>query len=190
MNCKICGVELKREGELCNNCMNKIMEEQRLRNDVNQTYTFKQKFVLGYEIFRHLEQIGIVIFMIILILSVSFTYWRYAVLVGCIFGIIGILYLLHANLTINSGICTLYNSRLAYTKGIFKKKTKQIPFSEIEEISYKQGSIQKPFNIGTIVIKKKTRNLLDKLIFIDSVKDVDQVFENVRIIFENNEVGR
>ena len=190
MNCKICGAELKREGELCNNCMNKLMEEQRLRNDVNQTYTFKQKFVLGYEIFRHIEQIGIVIFMIILIFSVGLSYWRYAVLAGCVFGIIGILYLLYADLTINSGICTLYNTKLVYTKGKFKKKTKEISFSEIEEISYRQGSMQKPFNIGSIIINKKTKNIINKIIIIDSVKDVDTVFENIKNVFENNEVGR
>jgi len=191
MNCKICGAELKREGEVCNNCMNKLMEEQRLRNDVNQTYTFKQKFVLGYEILRHIEQIGIVIFMIILILSVEhFSYWRLAVLSGCVFSIIGILYLLYANLTINSGVCSLYNSRLVYTKGWLKKKKKEIPFSEIEEISYKQGTIERYFNIGKIVIDKKSRIIFEKLIVIDSVKNVDQVFENIKNVFENNEVGR
>lgn len=190
MNCKICGAELKREGEICNNCMNKLMEQQRLHNDVEKTYTFKQKFVFGYELARHMEQIGIVIFMIILLLSVNISYWRYAVLLGCIFGIAGILYLLYDEIIINSGTCTLYSYKLTYTKGVFRKKTKQISFSEIEDISYQQGSIQKPFNVGTIIIKKKTRNILDKFIMIESVKDVGKVFENIKNAFEINEVGR
>ena len=33
MKCKICGVELKKDGELCKNCMNKLMKEQEIRND-------------------------------------------------------------------------------------------------------------------------------------------------------------
>ena len=190
MNCRICGAELKREGELCNNCMNKLMEQQRLRNDVEKTYTFKQKFILGYELLRHIEQVGVLIFTIILILSVNIIYWRYAVLIGCIFGIAGILYLLHEERILNSGICTLYSHRLVYTKGTFRKKTKQVSFSEIEDISYQQGSVQKPFNVGNIIIKKKTRNILDKFIIIESVKDIEKVFENIKVVFENNEVGR
>ena len=54
MNFKICGVELKKDGELCNNCMNKLLKEQELRNDKSAVYTFKRSFVLGYEIFSHL----------------------------------------------------------------------------------------------------------------------------------------
>ena len=63
MNCKICGAELKKPGEMCNNCMNKLLEEQERRNDKRPVYTFKRQFVWGYELLRHIEQIGIVIFM-------------------------------------------------------------------------------------------------------------------------------
>ncbi len=44
MKCKICGVELKKDGELCKNCMNKLMKEQEIRNDKSPVYTFKSKF--------------------------------------------------------------------------------------------------------------------------------------------------
>ena len=40
MNCKICGAELKKPGEMCNNCMNKLLEEQERRNDKRPVYTF------------------------------------------------------------------------------------------------------------------------------------------------------
>ena len=93
MNCRICGAELARDGELCNNCMNKLMAEQALRNDVEECYSFKRKFVLGYEILRHAEQICIVIFMIVLMLSINFSYWKYALLTALVFSVFGIFYL-------------------------------------------------------------------------------------------------
>ena len=183
MNCKICGVELKKSGELCNNCMNKLLKEQEVRNDKSPYYTFKRKFVLGYELLKHLEQVAIVIFMIVLLLSVSFDYWRYAVIIGCVFAIYGIIYLWYLKYTVNSGKCTLYRRKLVFEYRVIRKKVKEIPFDEIEEIYYTVGNMQKLFNLGTIVIKRKTRNLLQKNLMVESVKDVDKVFEKIREVF-------
>ena len=47
---------------------------------------------------------------------------------------------------------------------IFKKKVKEIPYSEIEEISYKQGNMNRLFKNGTIVIKRDTHNIMEKIL--------------------------
>lgn len=184
MNCRICGAELAHEGELCNNCMNKLMKEQELRNDVEPVFTFKRQFILGYEILRHIEQIGIVIFMIALMLSVDTFNKVYVLLTAVAFLIFGICYLIYLRSSINSGVCTLYNSKLVYVHGRFKKKIKEIPYSEIEEMFYNQGNMQKMFNVGTIVIKRRTRNILEKFTYIESIKNIDQVFGQMQEIFK------
>ena len=184
MNCRICGAELARDGELCNNCMNKLMAEQALRNDVEEFYSFKRKFVLGYEILRHAEQICIVIFMIVLMLSINFSYWKYALLTALVFSVFGIFYLWYFKISLNTGVCTLYHYRLVYSYGKFKRRTKEIPFSEIEEIFYNQGNMQKMFNVGTIVIKRRTRNIMDRFTYIESVKNVEQVFGKIQEVFK------
>lgn len=184
MNCKICGAELKKPGELCNNCMNKLMKDQERRNDKSEFYTFRRQFVLGYELLRHLEQIGIVIFMIVLLLSVDLAYWKYALLIAAIFSVFGIGYLIYLKFQINSGICTLYQTKLVFQYGLIKKKVKEISYSEIEEVYYRLGNAQQLFNLGTIVIKKKTRNLLDKNIYIESVKNIETVFGKFEEVFK------
>lgn len=176
MNCKICGAELKKPGEMCNNCMNKLMREQERRNDKSPFYTFKREFALGYELLRHLEQIGIVIFMIVLLLSVDLAYWKYALLIGGIFSLFGILYLFYLKVKINSGVCTLYQTKLIFKYGVFKKKVKEISYDEIEEVYYRLSNSEQLFKLGTIVIRKKTRNLLDKNVYIESVKNIESVF--------------
>lgn len=184
MNCKVCGAELKKPGELCNNCMNAMMKEQEMRNDKSEHYTFHTSFALGYELLRHIEQICIVVFMIILLLTVSLSFWRYAVIVGCVFSIIGILAMWRIRLITNSGVCTLYATKLVYKYGFFKKKVKEIPYSEIEEIYYSVGNAQRVFKMGTIVIKKKTRNILERNIFIEPVKDIETVFGKIEEVFK------
>lgn len=184
MNCKICGAELKRPGELCNNCVNKLMKEQERRNDKSPFYTFKREFVLGYELLRHLEQIGIVIFMIVLLLSVDLAYWKYALLIGVMFSVFGIGYLFYLRFKINSGVCTLYQTKLVFKYGVFRKKVKEVPYDDIDEIYYRLSNSQQLFKLGTIVIRKKTMNLLDKNIYIESVKNIDAVFGKIEEVFK------
>lgn len=180
----MCGAELKKAGELCNNCMNKLLEEQEKRNDKRPVYTFKRQFVLGYELLRHIEQICIVIFMIVVILSVDFAYWKYALIIGGLFIAWGFLSLLYLKLKINSGECTLYKTKLVFSQGIFKKKIKEIPFGEIDEVYYQLGNMQQLFKVGTIVIKKKTMNLLDRYLYIESVKNIETVFGKFEELFK------
>lgn len=184
MKCKVCGAELKRDGELCNNCLNRLRREEEMRGDKTPVYGFKSTFVLGYEILRHCEQIGIVIFMLVLMLSVDISYWKFALLLGCGFAIFGILYLIYDRLSLNSVSCTIYRTKLIYKTGRIRKKVKVIPFSEIEEILYNQGNAQKLFNVGTILIKRKTVNIFERHIFIESVKNVEEVFGKIKEVFK------
>lgn len=185
MNCKICGAELKKPGELCNNCMNKLLKEQELRNDKSAVYTFKRSFVLGYEVFNHLEEIGVAIFIIVVLLASDFKqYWTYALCIGIIFAVIGIGYLIKQKLRINKETCTFYRTKLVMMKGWFRKKYLEIPFSEIEEISYTQTKSQELFKLGTLVVRRKTRNILERNLYIESVKNVEEVFGKIKEVFK------
>lgn len=185
MNCKICGVELKKDGELCNNCMNKLLKEQELRNDKSVVYTFKRSFVLGYEIFSHIEEIAVAVFLVGVLLASDFNqYWMYALSVGIVFAIVGIGYLIKQKLRIQKETCTLYRTKLVLVRGRFRKKHLEIPFSEIEEISYTQNKAQELFKIGTLVIKRKTRNILERNLYIESIKNVEEVFEKIKEVFK------
>lgn len=184
MNCRICGAELKKPGELCNNCMSKLIKEQEIRNDKSPVYTFKRQFVLGFELLSHIEQIAIVIFMIVLLLSVSFSYWKYAVLIACVFSIFGIIYLWYLRIKINSGSCTLYRSKLVFKYGTFRKKVIEIAYDDIDEIYYNLTNMQQLFKMGTVVIKRKNGNILQRNIYIESIKNIEKVFEKIEEVFK------
>ena len=82
-----------------------------------------------------------------------------------------ICYLLYLKGSISRVICTMYSTKMVISRGIFKKKVKEIPYSEIEEISYKQGNMNRLFKNGTIVIKRDTHNIMEKNTYIEAVKD-------------------
>ena len=184
MNCRICGAELKKNGELCTNCMNKLMKEQELRNDKSVVITFKSKFILKYQLLLHCEQIGIAIFTIILMLSVDLSYWKYAIGASLLFILFGIVYLIYLRSSLNSVVCTLYRTKIFMSWKKFKKRSREIPYTEVEEVFYTQGNMEKLFGLGTIVIKRRTRNIIDRNIYIESVPNVKEVFGKIEEVFK------
>ena len=101
-----------------------------------------------------------------------------------LFAVWGIVSLFYLKLKINSGECTLYRTKVVFIQGIFRKKVKEIPFNDIDEVYYQLGNMQQLFKVGTIVIKRKTRNPLDKYLYIESVKNIETVFGKFEELFK------
>ena len=179
MNCKICGAELSKPGELCNNCMNKLLKEQELKNDNSVIAVVKGTYIAKYEIIRHIQEIGIVLFMVILLFTLKA--WNWALLALLVFSVIGIIALFRIRAKIKSKSCTIYRTKVVITWGIIRKKSKEIPFDQIADMYPHITNFQEFMHIGTFVIRKNTYNLVDRFEYIDSVKNIEEVYEKIRV---------
>ena len=179
--CKICGAELKKEGELCNNCMNQIMKEEETKNDVNEIYSFKPSFVLGYQLSTHIENLIVAIIVIAaLIYLVSEYFWESMVFLVLFLIAEGLLYAYDKYKIMNTK-CSFYSTKLAYDRvSFFKKRRTEIRYEDVKEFSFSQRRFEKIFNIGTIHIHTASKNLLERHIYIESVKNVQDVFNDVK----------
>ena len=45
MKCKICGAELRKDGDICNKCYEKLVKEEEIENDKKALYELKMKYV-------------------------------------------------------------------------------------------------------------------------------------------------
>ena len=45
MKCKICAAELKKEGDICNKCYEKLLKEEELETDTKVLYELKMRYV-------------------------------------------------------------------------------------------------------------------------------------------------
>lgn len=181
MKCKMCGATLKKEGEVCNNCMNQIMKEEESRNDNVKVYEFKRHFVLLYQLSQHIETVIIVAIMTIVLLAMAIEFAFEAIMFLALVVVAVILMIKYEKYKIKLSKCTFYMTKLVYEQVIFFKKRKfEIPYTEVKEISYKQTRLEKKCGIGTIYIKSSSKNLLEKNVFIDSIKDVDKVFATIK----------
>lgn len=181
MRCKMCGAELKREGELCNNCMNKVLKEEEKKADNVKVYEFRRKFVMGYQMSQHIESLFIAIIVsVVLILTAS-----EFLIESIIFLILVILaetfIFLYDRYKINHSKCTFYMTKFIYKKIVFfREQQLEISYSDVKELSYHQSRFEKIFGIGTIYIKTSSKNLLERNIYIDSIKNVDKVFQDIK----------
>ena len=53
MKCSICGAKLKKEGDICTNCYNKLQEEEILKEDKNVVFELNRKYSIAYEITKY-----------------------------------------------------------------------------------------------------------------------------------------
>ena len=42
MKCQICGAQLTKPGDICNNCMNELLEDKKYKNDDEVVYELKK----------------------------------------------------------------------------------------------------------------------------------------------------
>lgn len=176
MNCKICGAKLSKPGELCNNCMNKLMQEQELKNDKSVIATIKGTYVAKYEIVRHAEQIGVSLFLVILLLTLK--QWKIAIFGGLFLLLVGFISLCWIRAKIKSKVCTVYRTKVVITSGILRKKVKEIPFTEIVDMYPHISTFQEMMHVGTFVIRRN--NFTNRFEYIESVKDIEQVYAKIK----------
>lgn len=181
MKCKMCGAELKKQGELCNNCMNQVMKEEEKRLDKEKIFEFKRSFVIGYRLSQHIESVIIAVVMAIVLIYSSRRFLFESLAFLALIIIIELLVFLHDRYRINNSKCSFYSTKLIYERVLFLKKRKvEISYSDIKQISYNQTRFEKIFNIGTIYIKTNSKNILERNIYIDSIKNVKKVFETIK----------
>ena len=184
MKCKICGVELKKEGEICNNCMNKIMMEQEIVHDNQEIYEFKPTFAIGYEILSHIDSVAIAIFLFAILISLGKEYLQITFIAIIFFLIWGILYLIYKKYFIKHINCIFYKTKFVYHYRKIRKKSITIHYRDIKEINYEKTKMGNIFNLGNIIIKTNSKNLLKRNIIIESVRNVEEVLMNVQKIFK------
>lgn len=72
-----------------------------------------------------------------------------------------------------------YSDKLIYNNKIKEDNKKEIKYTEMTQIKYSQTFLQTMFKLGTIIIYINKEKILDKIIFINYVKDVKIVYEKI-----------
>lgn len=135
--CKICSRQLEKEGDICIDCYEGLIEEEENQQDDAILFSFRAKYSLGYEIMK--TPIYFTIILVLLIFAVVLGF-QTNVLTGILslvvyFGVFT-LYFLLSKIRIQSRIVDLYKNKLVYTRKLHLKNFYEIKYKDIDEIEF------------------------------------------------------
>lgn len=180
MKCKVCGAELKKDGDICNKCYEKLVKEEEMNVDQKVLYTLKMKYIPGYEIFKIGDYL---IFGIILLLALISTKQMQAFIVALVFIVAFILIMLRMKkIKAQKTTCTFYETKIVYKS---KNREKTILYKDVKDVGYYETFSQKLFKLGDIRIYPENGIFITSGINIENVKNVKEEFEKIREVVKN-----
>lgn len=186
MKCKICGAKLNKDGDICKNCYQNILEEEKLEKDVNEILKIKRKYMPAYEIYTlTLLIILFVLWSIFLLAIQSFLYSLLSLLISVII-IAGIL-LIRKKIAIGTR-CVFYETKVKYNFDfLFIHKEKIIKYENIKDISYYQTRKQRKYDMADLCVYVKYTGLIGGF-SIENMPNATKDLEKIKeIVFKPKE---
>ncbi len=183
MKCKICGAELKKEGDICTNCYKAYKEEEELKKDVKEILKVKRKYSIAFEIAKN-SWIFVIFILSSLICLTAGGILEELLLILILGGVLGVILFVDKRLAMATK-ATFYEKKVVYTfKFLFINTTKVVKYSDLKDITAFQGFTQKRFDYGDLCFYAKGTipgtNLLNGF----QIKNVENVSEILGIIKE------
>jgi Ca2+/Na+ antiporter len=174
MKCKICGAELKKDGDICNKCYEKIKNQEELNGDTNVLYQLKRKYVPGYELIKMGDFLILALIVLLAVLAGKQFLAFFIILI--VFIIITFLILKFKKDKAENTTCTFYEKKIVYNS---KGREKIIEYKNIKDIGFYQTFSQKIFKIGDIRIYPEGGVLITSAINMENVKNVKEEYEKM-----------
>lgn len=134
MRCKMCGAELKKEGDICKNCYDKYIEQETLKLDNEQEiYRVKRKYSPKFNLLKNGE---LIVFEIIIILAaLSYYMVPIAILVIALCVIVFGAWMFFNKRRAMGTQTIFYETKLKYqAKYLFVNHEEIVPYNEIKDM--------------------------------------------------------
>ena len=181
MKCKICGAELRKDGDICKNCYAEFVEEEEIKEDIkkdnNIILKLHRKYIPSYQLTRYGDYYVLAL-MIVLVFIVQSQY------LFAILSIILMLVLLCSVLAYNKNkaintTCTFYEKRIVWK---YKDTIKTIEYSNIDDVKFYQNFFQKRFNLADIQFRPIKGTYIFNGFEIKNVANFKETWEKIQEI--------
>ncbi len=154
MRCKICGAQLKKDGDICTNCYKAFQEEEELKKDVNERLKIKRKYSISYELVKYAWIF--LIFILSSVICISTGGFLEELLVVLIFAVVlGGLLFFDKRIAMGTQVI-FYEKKVVYTFDfLFIHKNKVVKYTDLRDVTYYQTLTQKRFGFGDLCIYAK-----------------------------------
>lgn len=154
MRCKICGAELRKEGDICKDCYAEYVEgekiKEELNSDKNVILRLHRKYIPKYQLTRYGDYYVLAIIIILAFIAQKQILWLILSIIGMIALLIGVL-AYNKRKAINT-TCTFYQDKVIWKN---KDNIKIMKYEEISDITYYQKRLQKKYDIADVQFRPK-----------------------------------
>ncbi len=182
MRCKMCGAELKKEGDICKNCYDKYKKEEKLRLGKEQEiFSIKRKYSPKFNLLKN----GELIVLLIIIMLAALSYYRLlvAILIILLCLIVFGAWMFFNKKRAMGTKTTFYETKLKYeAKYLFVNREVVVAYNDIKDMQYFQSRSQKICKIGDI--RFYTQGFLSGLTISD-IPEIEENFEKMRNIINS-----
>ena len=141
--------------------------------------TIKPKYnVLFSFLYNHVTTLLIII-LILAVLIAENQLIGYGVAILVVYIVYLIINAVYNKIKYRNSYYKFYSDKLVYNNKIKDDNEKEVKYTEFTQIKYGQTFLQTVFKLGTIMIYTNNKNLTQKIIFINGVKDVKVVYEKI-----------
>ena len=149
MKCKICGAELKKEGDICKKCYNEYVKEEKIKSDLesgnNVLLKLHRKYKPMYQITRYFDYYVLHAIMVCTFLAQKQYLWLALTIIGGILILWAVL-AYNKKKAINT-TCTFFEDRIVWKN---KDLIKTLEYDELDAITYYQNKVQKRYNLADL----------------------------------------
>lgn len=178
MKCKICGAELRKDGDICNKCYAEYVKEEEVKDDIknnkNVILKLHRKYLPKYQLTRYGDYYVLAIIVILSFLSQKQYLWTFV----AIFIMLALLIFVLAwnkRKAINT-TCTFFENRIVWKDD---DKIKSMDYSNLEDVRYYQNFFQKRFHLADIQFRPLKGNVLTHGFEIKNVPDFEENWEKI-----------
>ena len=181
MKCKVCGAELKGNGEICTKCFNKQQKEKELSKDTELLYEIKPTFRSAHEVMRLGDAL---IVSLILIFILGMYYGAIAFIIALVVAFFAAAaWFRHRRRVIKATSCKFYENKILYKD---PKKKKVYTYRDVKDITCYQTTFEALFTkFGDITI---TTNEFFERITIKDVANAREEIEKIKQICNKDRV--
>ncbi len=150
MRCRMCGAELKKEGDICKNCYDKYKKEEKLRlGKEREIFTIKREYSPKFNVLKNGELI--VLLIIIMLAALSSYHVPIAILVILLCLIVFGAWMFFNKKRAMGTKTAFYETKLKYeAKYLFVNREVMVAYNDIKDMQYFQSRSQKMCKIGDI----------------------------------------
>lgn len=178
MKCKICGAELRKEGDICKKCYAEYVKDgevkKDLKNEKNILLRLHRKYIPSYQLTRYGDYY---VLAIIIILSLIAQKQYLLTILAAIAMIVGLCAVLAYNKkkAINT-VCTFYDKRVVWK---YKDEVKSMDYKDLEDVTYYQNFFQKRFDLADVQFRPVKGTYIINGFEIKNVPNFKETWEKV-----------